>query len=230
MQDQFESRKGRERMKIVSLALSLLIAAACGNTNPAPQEAVSAPPVGEIPATTPDVADGLKVATFAGGCFWCMEPPFDKLDGVVSTTSGYAGGWIADPSYEQVSAGGTGHAESVQVTYDPEKISYAELLDVFWRNIDPLTPNAQFCDHGSQYRSAIFYHDQKQHDLALESKRQLEESGRFDRPIVTEITEFTNFYPAENYHQDYYMKNPKRYKFYRYGCGRDKRLEQLWGE
>ena len=166
-------------------------------------------------------------ATFAGGCFWCMEPPYDKLEGVISTISGYAGGKTKNPTYEEVSRGTTGHTEVVQVTYDPKKITYEKLLDVFWRNIDPLTPNRQFCDIGSQYRSAIFYHDENQKRLAEESKKAL--SKRFKEPIVTEIVAYTEFYPAEEYHQDYYMKNPLRYKYYRYNCGRDQRLEALWG-
>ncbi len=172
----------------------------------------------------------LAKATFAGGCFWCMEPPFDKLQGVVSTTSGYTGGHIENPSYKQVSAGRTGHAEAVQIAYDPEKISYAELLDVFWRNVDPLTPNRQFCDAGNQYRTAIFYHDETQRHLAEASKSRLEGSGRFQSEIVTEISPATAFYVAEKYHQDYYKKNPLRYKFYRISCGRDRRLAELWGE
>jgi peptide-methionine (S)-S-oxide reductase len=166
-------------------------------------------------------------ATFAGGCFWCMEPPYDKLDGVISTISGYAGGKTKNPTYEEVSRGTTGHTEVVQVTYDPKKITYEKLLDVFWRNIDPLTPNRQFCDIGSQYRSAIFYHDENQKRLAEESKKAL--SKRFKEPIVTEIVAYTEFFPAEDYHQDYYTKNPLRYKYYRYNCGRDQRLEALWG-
>jgi peptide-methionine (S)-S-oxide reductase len=172
----------------------------------------------------------LETATFAGGCFWCMEPPFDKLDGVISTTSGYTGGQTKNPSYEEVSSGVTGHAESVQVVFDPAKVSYSQLLDVFWRNIDPLTPDAQFCDHGSQYRTAIFYHSEEQQRLAEASKKALEQSGRFTKPIVTEIVPAGEFYKAEEYHQDYYQKNPIRYKFYRYQCGRDQRLEQLWGK
>jgi peptide-methionine (S)-S-oxide reductase len=166
-------------------------------------------------------------ATFAGGCFWCMEPPFDKLDGVISTISGYAGGKKKNPTYEEVSAGNTGHAEVVQITYDPKKITYEKLLEVFWRNVDPLTPNRQFCDIGSQYRTAIFYHDETQKRLAEESKKAL--SKRFKEPIVTEIVAASEFYPAEDYHQDYYTKNPLRYKYYRYSCGRDQRLEALWG-
>jgi peptide-methionine (S)-S-oxide reductase len=166
-------------------------------------------------------------ATFAGGCFWCMEPPYDELDGVFSTISGYAGGKTKNPTYEQVSRGTTGHTEVVQVTYDPKKITYERLLDVFWRNVDPLTPNRQFCDIGSQYRTAIFYHDENQKRLAEESKKAL--SKRFKEPIVTEIVPAAEFYPAEDYHQDYYIKNPLRYKYYRYNCGRDQRLEALWG-
>ena len=166
-------------------------------------------------------------ATFAGGCFWCMEPPYDELQGVISTISGYTGGSKKNPTYEEVSAGTTGHAEAVQITYDPTKISYEKLLDVFWRNIDPLTANAQFCDSGSQYRSAIFYHDETQKNLAEASKKRLQ--SRFKQPIVTEIVRATEFYPAEDYHQDYYKKNPVRYKIYRYGCGRDQRLQKLWG-
>ena len=170
------------------------------------------------------------VATFAGGCFWCMEPPFDTLPGVLSTTSGYMGGHVDKPTYEQVSAGRSGHAEVVQVRYDPARVDYATLLDVFWRNVDPLAVDRQFCDTGSQYRSAIFTHDPEQHRLALASKQALESSGRFDRPIATEVTAAGRFWPAEQYHQDYYEKNPVRYRFYRWNCGRDQRLEQLWGE
>ena len=168
-------------------------------------------------------------ATFAGGCFWCMESPFDKLDGVISVTVGYTGGSKANPTYEQVSAGSTGHAESVQLKYDPGKVGYAKLLEVFWRNIDPVTPNAQFCDHGNQYRSAIFYQDEEQKRLAEASKAELAKSGRFKQPIVTEIVPASTFWPAEDYHQHYYLKNPLRYKFYRTSCGRDRRLEELWG-
>ncbi|HEX5715316.1 MAG TPA: peptide-methionine (S)-S-oxide reductase MsrA [Thermoanaerobaculia bacterium] len=172
---------------------------------------------------------GLAKATFAGGCFWCMEPPYDKLDGVVSTTSGYIGGTKKNPTYEEVSAGTTGHAEAVQVVYDPSKVSYAKLLDVFWRNVDPLTANAQFCDHGDQYRTAIFVHDAEQKRLAEESKAQVQKKF-VERKVVTEITQASTFYPAEEYHQDYYEKNPIRYKFYRTSCGRDARLEELWGK
>jgi peptide-methionine (S)-S-oxide reductase len=166
-------------------------------------------------------------ATFAGGCFWCMEPPYDKLDGVISTISGYTGGKKKNPTYEEVSAGNTGHAEAVQITYDPKKISYEKLLDVFWHNVDPLAANRQFCDVGSQYRTAIFYHDETQKRLAEESKKAI--AKRFKEAIVTEIVAASEFYPAEDYHQDYYIKNPLRYKYYRYSCGRDQRLEALWG-
>ena len=171
-----------------------------------------------------------EVAIFAGGCFWCMEPPFDKLDGVISTTSGYTGGDVENPSYEMVSSGRTGHAEAEKIVYDPAKVSYEKLLDVFWHNIDPTTPDRQFCDSGNQYRSEIFYLNDEQKKLAEASKAELEKTKPFSKPIVTEITRASEFYPAEEYHQDYYQKNPVRYKFYRYGCGRDARLEELWGE
>ena len=177
----------------------------------------------QSPANTPTAK-----ATLAGGCFWCMEPPYDELDGVISTISGYIGGTKKNPTYEEVSAGTTGHTEAVQITYNPTKISYERLLDVFWRNIDPLTANAQFCDSGSQYRSGIFYHDEAQKKLAEASKKRVQ--SRFKQPVVTEITSATEFYPAEDYHQDYYQKNPLRYKLYRYSCGRDQRLEELWGD
>lgn len=169
------------------------------------------------------------IATFAGGCFWCMEPPYDKLDGVISTTSGYTGGLVENPTYEEVSAGDTGHAEAIQIEYDPAKVSYAQLLEVFWRNIDPTAKDAQFCDHGSQYRSAVFYHNEEQRRLAEESKQALLVSKKFDA-IQTQIEPASVFYPAEDYHQDYYRKNPLRYKYYRFSCGRDQRLKQLWGD
>jgi peptide-methionine (S)-S-oxide reductase len=180
--------------------------------------------------STATTQNGQALATFAGGCFWCMEPPYDKLDGVSATISGYIGGSTADPTYQEVSAGGTGHAEAVQVTYDPAKVSYEELLEVFWRNVDPLDAGGQFCDRGDQYRTGIFVHDDEQRRLAAASKQALEESGRFEQPIVTGIETAGAFYPAEDYHQDYYEKNPLRYNFYRWNCGRDARLAQLWGE
>jgi peptide-methionine (S)-S-oxide reductase len=169
-------------------------------------------------------------AYFAGGCFWCMEEAFEKVEGVITVVSGYMGGTVANPTYEQVSTGQTGHAESVEVTYDPAKISYQQLLDVFWRNVDPLTPNAQFCDHGSQYRSAVFYGNEEEKRLAEESKSVLERSKRFTEPVVTQIVMAATFYPAEEYHQDFYKKNPIRYKFYKFNCGRAERLEALWGK
>jgi peptide-methionine (S)-S-oxide reductase len=169
------------------------------------------------------------LATFAGGCFWCMEPPFDKLDGVISTTSGYTGGSFQNPTYEEVSAGGTGHAEAVQVKYDPSRISYGQLLEVFWRNIDPTVEDRQFCDRGNQYRTAIFVHDETQRRAAEHSRSRLERTRPFSEPIVTPIVPAGTFYPAEDYHQDYYEKNPIKYKYYRHGCGRDRRLKQLWG-
>jgi peptide-methionine (S)-S-oxide reductase len=175
------------------------------------------------------VSGRLEKATFAGGCFWCMEAPFDKLDGVVSVTSGYTGGEKKAPTYEEVSAGGTGHAESVQIVYDPARIGYPKLLDVFWHNIDPTVRDRQFCDAGHQYRSAIFYHGAEQKRLAEESKLALERVKPFREPIVTEIVAAGTFYPAEEYHQNYYRKNPLRYAYYRRGCGRDKRLKELWG-
>ena len=172
----------------------------------------------------------LKKAIFAGGCFWCMEHPFDEIPGVVSVTSGYSGGSKANPTYEEVSSGATGHAEAVQVVYDPAKVSYQKLVDVFWHNIDPLTANAQFCDHGTQYRSAIFYTDDEQKRVAETSKEAIAKSHRFDKPIVTQIVAATTFWPAEGYHQHYYKTHPVQYKFYRYNCGRDQRLEELWGK
>ena len=201
------------------LAAAVLIAGGLAVTTAAQQTSETAP-----------VSDGLAKATFAGGCFWCMEPPFDELDGVISTTSGYTGGNRRHPAYQQVASGQTTHAEAVEIVYDPSKISYAQLLEVFWMNVDPLTRDRQFCDGGAQYRTAIFVHGDKQARLARDTKQQLDDSGRFDRPVVTQIVEAGEFWAAEDYHQDYYLKNPIRYKFYRYGCGRDKRLDELWGE
>lgn len=193
---------------LVFVALLLAVPAAGGIAR-------SAPPMG--------------VATFAGGCFWCMEGPFEKLPGVASVTSGYTGGTKLDPTYEEVSSGATGHAESVQVLYDPSKVTYERLLEVFWHNIDPLAVNFQFCDHGTQYRSAIFVKDDAQRAAAEASKKALEASGRLKGPIATQIVAATKFYPAEEYHQDFYKKNPVRYTTYRMGCGRDRRLKELWG-
>jgi peptide-methionine (S)-S-oxide reductase len=169
-------------------------------------------------------------ATFAGGCFWCMQGPFDRLDGVISTTAGYTGGSKKNPTYHEVSSGETGHAESVQVLYDPKRVSYEKLLDVFWHNIDPTVKDRQFCDIGTQYRSAIFYHTPEQKRLAEASKAALEKNKPFKGEIYTQIVPAGEFWPAEDYHQDYYKKNPVRYQFYRSGCGRDAKLEELWGK
>ena len=176
------------------------------------------------------VPPGNAVAIFAGGCFWCMEQPFDKLPGVSATISGYTGGKKTNPSYQEVSSGSTGHAEAVQVIYDPKKVSYEKLLEVYWVNVDPTVRDRQFCDSGNQYRPEIFYSDDAQRKAAEASKAAIEKTKPFKEPIVVPITMATTFYPAEDYHQDYYMKNPVRYNFYRTGCGRDARLKQLWGD
>ena len=173
--------------------------------------------------------DDLEAATFAGGCFWCVESDFDSVPGVVSTTSGYTGGDLVDPTYKRVSAGGTGHREAVRIVYDPTKTSYATLLDVFWHSVDPTDGGGQFCDRGESYATAIFANSAEQKRLAEDSKRALERSAVLERPIVTPIERAGPFYPAEGYHQDYYEKNPIRYNFYRYRCGRDDRIEDLWG-
>jgi peptide-methionine (S)-S-oxide reductase len=183
-----------------------------------------------IVAAMPAHAQTSKArATFAGGCFWCVEEAFEKVDGVLTAISGYTGGQTPNPTYEQVSDGGTGHAESVEVLFDPARVTYEQLLEVFWHNIDPLAVDAQFCDHGRQYRSAIFYHGEDQRRAAEASRAALEQSKRFDRPVATQIVAAGAFYPAEEYHQGYYVKNPVRYKFYKWNCGRAQRLEQLWG-
>lgn len=171
----------------------------------------------------------FETATFAGGCFWCMEPPFEKLDGVKDVVSGYTGGHSVNPTYQAVSAGTTGHAEAIQITYDPSKVNYAKLLDIFWRQIDPTDAGGSFVDRGSQYRSAIFYHSEEQRRLAEQSKADLARSGKFSAPIVTEIVKAGVFYPAEEYHQDYYKKNPIRYKYYRFNSGRDQYIKKVWG-
>lgn len=171
----------------------------------------------------------LEKAVFAGGCFWCMEPPFEKLEGVLSAESGYTGGHKENPTYQQVSAGGTGHLEAVEVTYDPKKITYEKIVEVYWRQIDPTDPNGQFVDQGESYKSAIFYLNDEQKKIAESSKLKLQSENRFKKPIVTEIRKFEKFYKAEDYHQDYYKKNPIRYKYYRYNSGRDKFLEKYWG-
>jgi len=168
-------------------------------------------------------------AIFAGGCFWCMEPPFDKLEGVISTVSGYTGGHTDNPNYKQVTYENTGHFEALQVTYDPNKIDYETLLTVFWHNVDPLDPKGQFCDKGDSYRTAIFYANETEKKLAQESKTAIEDSGHFREPIVTQLLAAKTFYPAEDYHQNYYQTTPVKYKYYRFACGRDRRLKQLWG-
>lgn len=174
--------------------------------------------------------DDSAVAVFAGGCFWCSEADFDKLPGVLQITSGYIGGSIENPTYEEVSSGRSGHFEAVQVRFDPRQTSYAKLLEAFWPSIDPLNGNGQFCDNGPQYRSAIFYLNAEQQRLAEASKNALAASGRFQQPIATQILAATTFYAAEDYHQDYHRKNPLRYRYYRHGCGRDQRLQELWGK
>jgi peptide-methionine (S)-S-oxide reductase len=178
----------------------------------------------------PQPPAGMAVATFAAGCFWCVEPPFDKLDGVVSTTSGYTGGKVAGATYKEVGRGGTGHTEAVRVVYDPNKVGYQKLVDVFWRNVDPLDAHGQFCDKGDEYRPAIFTHDDEQKKIAEASKAALAASGRFKQPIVVAVEPAKEFWIAEDYHQDYYQKNPVQYAYYRWGCGRDARLEELWGK
>jgi len=173
---------------------------------------------------------GQAEAIFAGGCFWCMESAFDPVDGVISTTSGYTGGHLKNPTYRQVGSGRSGHAEALKVVYDPDKVSYQQLLDVFWVNIDPTDDRGQFCDHGSEYRSEIFYIGEAQRRAAEASLAKLKQDKPFRQPIVTRITRATPFYRAEHYHQDYYQKNPLRYRYYRYACGRDARLSEIWGE
>jgi peptide-methionine (S)-S-oxide reductase len=179
-------------------------------------------------AQAPAPAAVTVKATFAGGCFWCVESDFDKVPGVVSTTSGYTGGATVNPTYAEVGSGRTGHAESVEVVYDPAKVTYEQLLDAFWHNIDPLAKDRQFCDVGNAYRTAIFVHDEEQRRLAAESKKRIE--AQLKAPVFTQIVDAGPFYPAEEYHQHYYLKNPVRYRYYRWSCGRDQRLEQIWGK
>jgi peptide-methionine (S)-S-oxide reductase len=178
-------------------------------------------------APLPKPGPGQAVATFAGGCFWCTESDFDHVPGVISTTSGYTGGTVANPTYEQVSNGGTGHAESVQVIYDPSRVTYAQLLTYYWHHVDPTVKDRQFCDVGHQYRTAIFVHSDEERKLAEESKTKV--AAELKQKVFTEIDQAGPFYPAEEYHQDFYKKNPVKYKFYRWNCGRDQRLQQLWG-
>lgn len=207
----------------IPLAAAVVLLLACGSGGGPAEAAAAEPAQGDVPA-------GEQVAIFAGGCFWCVEHAFDEVDGVQSTTSGYIGGRVADPSYKQVSAGGTGHAEAVKVVFDPSRVGYEELLHAFWRNVDPVARGRQFCDIGDQYRAEIFYLDDEQRRLAEASKQELEASGRFEQPIAVAVTAADEFYPAEEYHQDYYQKNPVRYRFYRTGCGRDRRLQEVWGD
>ena len=210
------------------LAASAAVALACGLTVRSQTQAPVPATATSTTATT--AATATAKAVFAGGCFWCVESDFDKVNGVLSTTSGYTGGALANPTYEQVSAKGSGHAEVVEIVYDPAKVSYEKLVEHFWRTIDPTTKDRQFCDVGSPYRTAIFAQDDAQLKIALASREKLEKTKPFKDPIVTDVVKGGPFYPAEAYHQDYYMKNPVRYKYYRTSCGRDARLKQLWGE
>ena len=206
------------RAPLIAATLGLLVTLAAGASaqQPTPQDATKAP------AAT-------ATAIFAGGCFWCMEPPFDKLEGVISTTSGYTSGMTVNPTYEEVSAGKTGHTEALKIVYDPAKVGYDRLLEVFWRNHDLLDAKGQFCDRGSQYRPGIYYGSDEEKRLAEASKAALAPSGRFKQPIATEIVGGSAFYPGEDYHQDYYIKNPIRYTYYSTSCGRYRRLKELWG-
>ena len=214
-------------VKLICLCALIFILAGC-DAAPSVQAGNVAATSGAV--TGPDtagVSDSHAVATFAGGCFWCMEPPYDKLPGVISTTSGYTGGHADNPDYKQVTAGGTGHYESVQVVYDPTLVTYETLIDIYWINVDPLDAGGQFCDRGPSYRTAIFYHDEAQRHIALSSKAAV--ADRLAGVVATSVVAATRFYPAEDYHQDYYQKNPLRYSYYRRGCGRDARLKRIWG-
>ncbi len=191
--------------------------------------AMVAVPVQALAQSEESGSEDTAVAIFAGGCFWCVEEAFDPVEGVLSTTSGYIGGHVSDPTYEQVVRGGTGHAEAVRVEYDPDVVGYETLLETFWTNIDPLDDGGQFCDRGDHYRSAVFFVDERQRELAENSKRQLEDSGELPGRIVTQIVQATEFYTAEDYHQNYYQRNPVRYRLYKFTCGRAARLEELWG-
>ena len=203
--------QGRSSIRGALMALSVAVAAHAGAQAPK------------------DPPPGKALATFAGGCFWCMEAPYDKLDGVITTTSGYMGGTKKNPTYGEVSSGSTGHTEVVQVVYDPAKVSYEKLLDVYWHNVDPTVTDRQFCDVGSQYRTAIFVHTEEQRKAAEKSKDEVTKTKPFKESIVTPVVAAGDFWPAEDYHQDYYIKNPVRYTYYRTGCGRDARLKSLWG-
>jgi peptide methionine sulfoxide reductase msrA/msrB len=209
-------------MKTLSIAILILAAVFLGIYQVASMDQKTEQPMKKQPGET-------EFAVFAGGCFWCTEADFEKVDGVIDAVSGYTGGHVADPTYEQVSAGGTGHVEAVKVIYDPQKVSYEQLLDFFWRHVDPTDADGQFVDRGSQYRSVIFCANEEQRRVAEASKEKLAASGIFDKPIVTQILPLGPFYPAEDYHQDYYKKNPIRYHWYRSGSGRDQFLEKVWG-
>jgi methionine-S-sulfoxide reductase len=222
---------------VVAVALPVASCSAAGPAGSAGSDGARAVvAAGQDAADAPEAAAGQRetgprrsVATFAGGCFWCVEAAFEKVPGVLEVVSGYTGGSVEDPSYREVSSGGTGHVEAVQIWFDPQRVSYEDLLDVYWHNIDPTTEDRQFCDWGSQYGTAVFYHDDAQHRAAERTRDELA-AARLDEPVVTRILPFTVFYPAEGYHQDFYKKSPLRYKFYRTGCGRDARLERLWGD
>ena len=218
-------RKPLASLAVLAAAAAGCVAAALAFSPDPPGEAKTA---ADLPPAGSAAAAKLETAIFAGGCFWCMEPPFDKLPGVKATTSGYTGGRTEDPTYEEVSAGGTGHTEALKVVYDPNKVSYETLLEVFWRNHDPLTGDAQFCDRGTQYRPGIYFNSPQQEAAARASVEKFK--SRLDGEIATEVGPAGTFYDAEGYHQDYYLKNPLKYKYYRYGCGRDARLKELWGE
>jgi peptide-methionine (S)-S-oxide reductase len=218
-------------VKILSIVAVVAVACvaiylATGSQQKSSKDASTEPGTEQSTATKDVAKNGHAVATFAGGCFWCMEPPFDKLNGVISTTSGYTGGTTPNPTYEHVSTEDTGHYEAIEVIYDPKAISYEELLEVFWKNVDPTQANGQFCDIGNSYLSAIFVHDNSQREAAEETKANW--SKEFDKELATEILNAPAFYIAEDYHQDYYQKNPLRYKYYRYACGRDAQLQQVW--
>jgi len=224
-------KKMREMKKalLIFLILSLLLGGSnCKGSQGEQMSTVEK--MGEKETHVTMMEGGEEKATFAGGCFWCMESPFEKLEGVKEVISGYTGGHKEDPTYKEVSTGGTGHVEAVQIIYDPSKITYSELLNVFWKQVDPTDSSGQFVDRSQPYRTAIFYHNEEQKHLAEKSKEELDKSGRYDRPIVTQIVKASKFYRAEEYHQDYYKKNPIRYKYYRYNSGRDLYLKNIWGE
>ena len=223
----------RTRLSGALLLAASLVAAGCGGSEAAASAAEAAD--GSVPSAGGEAvdqprSDTLEIATFAGGCFWCVEEAFEKLDGVTEVVSGYTGGEVDDPSYEQVSSGRTGHYEAARVRYDPSLVSYDRLLEVFWRNVDPTDAGGQFCDRGPQYRTAIFVHDEAQRAAAERSKRRLQEGGRLEEEIVTPILEASEFWPAEEHHQDYYREHRVQYQFYKASCGRQRTLKDLWGE